>query len=75
MMMLMCIQICNSKNGANKIEEKIEEKIETQVRNKVLADNGLTLEVDAGAPPAQTRDYSKMSSEDFKKVMDAAMNR
>jgi hypothetical protein len=49
------------------------EKIETQVRNKVLADNGMAPEL-AGAevlPP--DRDFSKMSSDDFKKLMDAAM--
>jgi hypothetical protein len=51
------------------------EKIETQVRNKVLADQGLAPEIDAGAPPAAPRDFSKMSKEDFQKVMDAALNK
>jgi hypothetical protein len=52
------------------------EKIETTVRNKVLAANGLAPEVDAGAPPpSKAKDFSKMSSEDFKKVMDEAMSR
>jgi len=49
------------------------EKIETQVRNKVLADNGLAPELDASATRSPDRDFSKMSSEDFKKIMDAAM--
>jgi len=49
------------------------EKIETQVRNKVLADNGLAPELDGTAVPTPDRDFSKMSSEDFKKLMDAAM--
>jgi|WetSurMetagenome_2_1015567.scaffolds.fasta_scaffold533947_2 hypothetical protein len=48
------------------------EKIETQIRNKVLADNGLAPEVDAGTP-APDRDFANMSSEEFKKIMDAAM--
>ena len=45
------------------------EKIETQARNKVLAQNGLSPEVDAGTPPPPTRDYSAMSKEDFDKVL------
>lgn len=50
------------------------EKIETQVRNKVLADNGLAPEIDqAASSSAPKRDFSKMSSEDFKKVMDSAV--
>jgi hypothetical protein len=49
------------------------EKIETQVRNKVLAANGLAPELDGTAVPTPDRDFSKMSSEDFKKIMDAAM--
>jgi hypothetical protein len=51
------------------------EKIETQVRNKVLADNGLAPEIDSGAPPAPSRDFSKMSSEDFNKVLNSALNK
>lgn len=51
------------------------EKIETQVRNKVLADQGLAPEIDGAAPPRQPRDFSKMSKEDFQKVMDAALNK
>ena len=50
------------------------EKLETQVRNKVLAANGLAPEVGGDIAPAPSRDFSKMSSEDFKKVMDAALN-
>jgi hypothetical protein len=49
------------------------EKIETQVRNKVLAENGLSPELTGGAYVAPDRDFTKMSSEDFKKLMDAAM--
>ena len=50
------------------------EKIETQVRNKVLADQGLAPELDSGVPePA--RDFTKMSSEDFEKVMNAALGK
>lgn len=51
------------------------EKIETQARNKVLAANGLAPEIDSAAselPPA--RDFSKMSKEDFEKVMASALN-
>jgi type III secretion system FlhB-like substrate exporter len=51
------------------------DKIETQIRNKVLADNGLTPDISAGTPPDPKRDYSKMGAEDFKKVVDAALNR
>lgn len=51
------------------------EKIETQVRNKVLADNGMAPEIEGNAPPSQPRDFSKMSKEDFQKVMDAALNK
>lgn len=51
------------------------EKIETQVRNKVLADQGFAPEIDAGLPAAKPRDFSKMSKEDFQKVMDAALNK
>lgn len=51
------------------------EKIETQVRNKLLADQGLAPEIDAGAPSTPPRDFSKMSKEDFQKVMDAALNK
>lgn len=48
------------------------EKVETRVRNKVLAENGLAPEID-GAPSSKpvTRDFSKMSSEDFKKFVDS----
>jgi len=49
------------------------EKLETQIRNKVLAANGLAPDIAGGESPAVTRDYSKLSSEDFKKVMEAAM--
>lgn len=49
------------------------EKIETQVRNKVLADNGLAPEVDAGKPDVPARDFSKMSKEDFDKIVDATL--
>lgn len=51
------------------------EKLETQIRNKVLAENGMAPEIESGAPPAQPRDFSKMSKEDFQKVMDAALNK
>lgn len=51
------------------------EKIETRVRNKVLASQGLAPELDSGSPPAASRDFTNMSSEDFKKVYDAAMNK
>lgn len=52
------------------------EKIETQVRNKVLAANGLAPEIESAAPSSDPkRDFSKMSSDDFKKVMEAAMKR
>jgi hypothetical protein len=51
------------------------EKIETQVRNKVLADQGLAPEIDGVAPAQKPRDFSKMSKEDFQKVMDAALNK
>lgn len=51
------------------------EKIETQVRNKVLAEQGLAPEIESGAPAKQVRDFSTMSKEDFKKVMDAALNK
>lgn len=50
------------------------EKIETQVKNKVLAENGFAPEIDAGAPaPTKAKDFSKMSSEDFKKTLEAAL--
>ena len=49
------------------------EKIETQVRNKVLAQNGLAPELAGAGVPPPDRDFSAMSSEDFKKIMDAAM--
>ena len=49
------------------------EKLETRVKNKVLADNGLAPEISGGDSSPQPRDYSKMSAEDFKKVMEAAM--
>jgi len=51
------------------------EKIETQVRNRVLADQGLAPEIDGGSPAAPSRDFSKMSKEDFDKVVDAALNK
>lgn len=50
------------------------EKIETQARNKVLADNGLAPELAADQTVSKKQvDYSKMSAEDFKKTLDAAM--
>lgn len=49
------------------------EKIETRVKNKVLAENGLAPEIVGDKAPGPSRDYSTMSSEDFKKVMEAAM--
>jgi len=49
------------------------EKLETQIRNKVLAANGLAPDIAGSESPAASRDYSKLSSEDFKKVMEAAM--
>lgn len=50
------------------------EKIETQARNKVLAANGLAPEVEAGdQKPHVARDFSKMSSEDFNKFLEAQM--
>lgn len=51
------------------------EKIETRVKNKVLADQGLAPEVDAGSPPASARDFSKMPTADFEKVMNEALNK
>lgn len=51
------------------------EKIETQVRNKVLADNGMAPEIEAGDTAPKPQDFSSMSSEDFKKVLDAALNK
>ena len=51
------------------------EKIETRVRNKVLAENGMAPEIDAGSPPSQPRDFSKMPSEDFKKLVDETMGK
>lgn len=51
------------------------EKIETRVRNKVLADQGLAPEIDGAAKAEPARDFSKMSKEEFQKVMDAAMNK
>lgn len=50
------------------------EKIETQVRNKVLAEQGITPELESGVPEP-SRDFSKMSSEDFEKVMNAALGK
>jgi hypothetical protein len=49
------------------------EKVETQVRNKLLAENGLAPELSGGNKLPPDRDFSAMSSEDFKKLMDAAM--
>lgn len=51
------------------------EKIETQVRNKVLADQGLAPEIDSGSAPTQARDFSKMSKEDFQKVVAQALGK
>lgn len=51
------------------------EKIETQVRNKVLAENGMAPEIDAGSPPAPARDFTKMSKEDFDKVVAGALGK
>ena len=48
------------------------QKVETQIRNKVLADNNLSPEL-SDAPPPQKRDYSKMKSEDFNKLVEDAM--
>jgi hypothetical protein len=45
------------------------EKIETKARNKMLAENGMAPEIDGGSPPPPPRDFSKMSSEDFAKLM------
>jgi hypothetical protein len=45
------------------------ERVETKARNKLLAENGMAPEVDGGSPPPPARDFSKMSSEDFKKLM------
>jgi len=49
------------------------EKVETQVKNKVLAENGLAPAIEGDKAPSKPRDFSTMSSEDFKKVMEAAM--
>lgn len=49
------------------------EKVETQVKNKVLAENGLAPAIEGDKAPTKSRDFSAMSSEDFKKVMEAAM--
>lgn len=49
------------------------EKIETQVRNKVLSENGIAPILDSGTPPPPSRDFSKMSSEDFNKLVEATM--
>lgn len=51
------------------------EKFETQARNKILADQGLAPEVDAGSPPSQPRDYSSMPKEDFDKAVAAALGK
>ena len=48
-------------------------KIETRMRNKVLAEMGHAPEIEAGAAPPKVRDYSKMSKEDFQKVVDEAI--
>ncbi len=45
------------------------DKLETKARNKVLADNGMAPEVYGGNPPPPPRDYSKMSKEEFDKVL------
>ena len=45
------------------------------MRNKILADNGLAPEIANAAPTGKPRDYTNMSAEDFKKVMDEALNR
>ena len=50
------------------------EKIETQARNKALAENGLAPELGGDKVVAPDRDFSKMSREDFAKVMDAALS-
>jgi hypothetical protein len=49
------------------------EKIETQARNKVLAETGHAPEIEGQSPPATKRDYSKMSKEDFDKVVAKAL--
>jgi len=49
------------------------EKIETRARNKVLAANGIAPELEGAGEPKPDRDFSQMSSEDFAKIMDAAM--
>jgi hypothetical protein len=52
------------------------EKLETTLRNKVLAENGLAPEIETGNPaPSKAKDFSKMSAEDFKKVVDEALAR
>jgi len=50
------------------------EKIETRARNKALAANGLAPELEGAGAPPKDRDFSTMSREDFKKLMDAAMS-
>lgn len=50
------------------------EKIETQVRNKVLADQGLAPEVDSGTETKPSRDFSKMSSQDFNDLVERTLN-
>lgn len=49
------------------------EKIETKARNKVLAENGMAPEIEAGVPPTPQRDFSKMSKEDFNRLVDENM--
>jgi hypothetical protein len=51
------------------------EKIETQARNKVLAEQGISPEIEAGAASTKARDFSTMSKEEFDKVVNAVLNK
>ena len=46
-----------------------------RARNKLLAESGQAPEIDAGAPAPPPRDFSKMSKEDFNKLVDETMGK
>lgn len=52
---------------------KRQEEIATRIRNKVLAEHGLSPEIASAQAPSKRQDVSKMSSEDFKKLTDAVL--
>jgi len=51
------------------------EKLETQIRNKVLAANGLAPEIEGETQTQSKQDFSKMSTEDFNKLVEQTMRR